>query len=140
LLRLNGSDGEDQPGGQADPTVGAIVFDVVFSEPVFGFAAGDVLLSGTAGATTATVSGSGTYTVAVTDITGQTDPLQVTMDEMLVVCKALHHGSARVLMSCDLRFGRVQESPEAALSAGQRQRRSLPIGNLMQSLQSKCSA
>jgi ketopantoate hydroxymethyltransferase len=83
---------------------------------------------------------SGTYTVAVTDITGQTDPLQVTMDEMLVVCKALHHGSARVLMSCDLRFGRVQESPEAALSAGQRQRRSLPIGNLMQSLQSKCSA
>ena len=69
MLRLNGSDGEDQPGGQADPTVGAIVFDVVFSKPVFGFAAGDVLLSGTAGATTATVSGSGTYTVAVTDIT-----------------------------------------------------------------------
>ena len=61
---------------------------------MFGFAAGDVLLSGTAGATAATVSGSGTYTVAVTDITGQTDPLQVTMDEMLVVCKALHHGSA----------------------------------------------
>ena len=86
MLRLNGSDGEDQPGGQADPTVGAIVFDVVFSKPVFGFAAGDVLLSGTAGATTATVSGSGTYTVPVTDITGQTNPLQVTMDEMLVVC------------------------------------------------------
>jgi hypothetical protein len=52
--RHHGSDGDDQPGGQADPTDGAIVFDVVFSEPVFGFAAGDVLLSGTAGATTAT--------------------------------------------------------------------------------------
>ena len=81
-----------------------------------------------------------TYTVTVTGMTGHTDPLQVTMDEMLLVCKALRRRSARVLMSCDLRFGRVQESPEAALSAAQRQRRSLPLGNLMQSLQSKCSA
>jgi ketopantoate hydroxymethyltransferase len=60
------------------------------------------------------------------------------MDEMLLVY-TLRRGSARVLMSCDLRFGRVQESPEAALSAAQRQRLSLPLGNLMQSLQSKCS-
>src|SRR5262249_47345156 len=44
--------------------------DVVFSEPVTGFATGDVVLSGTAGATTAIVTGSGaTYTVAVSGMT-----------------------------------------------------------------------
>jgi hypothetical protein len=57
--------------GQADPTGGATVtFDVVFSEPVTGFANADVTLSGTAGATTAVVTGSGTtYSVAVTGMT-----------------------------------------------------------------------
>jgi hypothetical protein len=43
---------------------------VVFSEPVTGFTTGEVTLGGTAGATTATVSGSGaTYNVAVTGMT-----------------------------------------------------------------------
>src|SRR5262249_32657743 len=56
---------------QVDPTSNSpVLFDVVFSEPVTGFATGDVVLSGTAGATTATVSGSGTtYTVAVSGMT-----------------------------------------------------------------------
>ncbi|MGB4844150.1 MAG: zinc-dependent metalloprotease family protein, partial [Ferruginibacter sp.] len=56
---------------QPDPTSASpINFDVVFSEPVTGFATGDVTLSGTAGATTATVTGSGaTYNVAVTGMT-----------------------------------------------------------------------
>ncbi|NLE74304.1 MAG: hypothetical protein GX604_06730, partial [Actinobacteria bacterium] len=45
-------------------------FTVVFSKPVTGFATGDVTLSGTAGATTATVTGSGTtYNVAVSGMT-----------------------------------------------------------------------
>ena len=58
----------DQGAGQVDPTsVAPVVFDVVFSEPVTGFATGDVSLSGSAGATTATVSGSGAmYSVSVT--------------------------------------------------------------------------
>lgn len=62
----------DQAAGQADPTgASPISFTVVFSEPVTGFATGDVTLGGTAGATTATVSGSGaTYTVAVSGMTG----------------------------------------------------------------------
>ena len=62
----------DQAVAQSDPTsVSPIVFDVVFSEPVTGFADNDVTLSGTAGATTASVSGSGaTYTVAVSGMTG----------------------------------------------------------------------
>lgn len=62
----------NQGSGQADPTGdSSIVFDVVFSEAVTGFATGDVTLSGTAGATTAVVAGSGTtYTVTVTGMTG----------------------------------------------------------------------
>ncbi|HEX2766115.1 MAG TPA: Ig-like domain-containing protein, partial [Candidatus Limnocylindria bacterium] len=62
----------NQASGQADPTnASPINFTVVFSEPVSGFTASDVTLSGTAGATTATVTGgSTTYNVAVSGMTG----------------------------------------------------------------------
>ena len=62
----------NQASGQSDPTsTSPINFTVVFSEPVSGFATGDVTLSGTAGATTATVSGGPTtYNVAVSGMTG----------------------------------------------------------------------
>ena len=62
----------NQASGQADPaTASPINFTVVFSEPVADFATGDVTLSGTTGATTATVTGSGTtYNVAVSGMTG----------------------------------------------------------------------
>lgn len=61
----------NQAAGQADPTTASPVnFAVEFSEPVTGFTGADVALSGTAGATTATVSGSGaSYTVAVSGMT-----------------------------------------------------------------------
>lgn len=61
----------NQAAGQADPTGDSpINFTVVFSEPVTGFTDADVLLSGTAGATTAVVTGSGaTYNVAVSGMT-----------------------------------------------------------------------
>src|SRR5204862_138662 len=57
----------NQAASQVDPTnASPINFTVVFSEPVSDFATGDVTLSGTAGATTAVVTGSGTtYNVAV---------------------------------------------------------------------------
>jgi 3-methyl-2-oxobutanoate hydroxymethyltransferase len=51
---------------------------------------------------------------------GHDDPLQVTMDEMLVVCKAVRRGVTRALLSCDLPYGPAQESPEAALRAARR--------------------
>src|SRR5437016_13063689 len=51
---------------------------------------------------------------------GHDDPLQVTMDEMLIVCKAVRCGTTRALVSCDLPFGRAQESPDAALRAAKR--------------------
>lgn len=61
----------NQAAAQPDPSnATTISFTVVFNRNVTGFATGDVTLSGSAGATTATVSGSGsTYTVAVTGMT-----------------------------------------------------------------------
>ena len=61
----------DQAAGQADPTNAVTInFAVVFSEAVTGFAASDVTVSGTAGATTAVVTPVGSdgtaYNVAVT--------------------------------------------------------------------------
>ncbi|HTR18865.1 MAG TPA: immunoglobulin-like domain-containing protein [Candidatus Paceibacterota bacterium] len=61
----------NQSAGQSDPTGDSpIDFTVVFSAPVTDFATGDVTLSGTAGATTAVVTGTGTtYSVAVSGMT-----------------------------------------------------------------------
>lgn len=50
---------------------------------------------------------------------GHDDPLQVTMDEMLVVCKAVRRGATRALVSCDLPYGPVQHSVKAALAAAE---------------------
>lgn len=57
----------EQASGQDDPTTdSSIDYTVVFSESVIGFTAADVTMGGTAGATTATVTGTGTtYNVAV---------------------------------------------------------------------------
>src|SRR5438128_10294780 len=51
---------------------------------------------------------------------GHDDPLQVTMDEMLVVCKAVRRGVTRALVSCDIPYGPVQHSPESAVQAATR--------------------
>jgi Ca2+-binding RTX toxin-like protein len=61
----------NQAAGQADPTGSSpITFTAVFNEPVTGFTSGDVTLSGTAGATTAVVTGGPTtYNVAVSGMT-----------------------------------------------------------------------
>ena len=62
----------NQAAGQADPTnVSPIVFTAVFTEPVTGFATGDVTLAGTAGGTLSAVvtGGPTTYTVTVTGMT-----------------------------------------------------------------------
>lgn len=61
----------NQAAGQADPTgASPINFTVTFTEPMNGFATGDITLGGTAGATTATVTGGPTtYNVAVSGMT-----------------------------------------------------------------------
>src|SRR3954468_6645123 len=48
---------------------------------------------------------------------GHTNPLEVTMEEMLVVCKAVRRGVKRALVSCDFPFGPLQEGPESAVRA-----------------------
>ena len=48
---------------------------------------------------------------------GQLTETEVTMEEMLVCCKAVRRGVKRALVSCDLPFGPVQEGTEASVSA-----------------------
>jgi 3-methyl-2-oxobutanoate hydroxymethyltransferase len=48
---------------------------------------------------------------------GHANPLEVTMDEMLVVCKAVRRGVARALVSCDFPFGPLQEGTHSAVRA-----------------------
>ena len=51
---------------------------------------------------------------------GHSNPLEVTMEEMLVVCKAVRRGVTRALVSCDLPFGPLQEGTESAVRAAVR--------------------
>jgi 3-methyl-2-oxobutanoate hydroxymethyltransferase len=48
---------------------------------------------------------------------GHASPLEVTMDEMVVVCKAVRRGVARALVSCDFPFGPLQAGTQSALAA-----------------------
>jgi 3-methyl-2-oxobutanoate hydroxymethyltransferase len=48
---------------------------------------------------------------------GHANPLEVTLEEMLVCCKAVRRGVTRALVSCDVPFGPVQEGVDAALRA-----------------------
>jgi len=48
---------------------------------------------------------------------GHANPLEVTMDEMVVVCKAVRRGVARALVSCDFPFGPLQQGTASALEA-----------------------
>src|ERR1700722_10468018 len=48
---------------------------------------------------------------------GHSTPLEITMEEMLVVCKAVRRGVRRALVSCDFPFGPLQEGTDSALRA-----------------------
>jgi len=48
---------------------------------------------------------------------GHSSPLEVTMDEMVVVCKAVRRGVKHAIVSCDFPFGPLQEGTEIALRA-----------------------
>jgi 3-methyl-2-oxobutanoate hydroxymethyltransferase len=49
---------------------------------------------------------------------GHANPLEVTMEEMLIVCKAVRRGVTRALLSCDFPFGPLQQGVDSALQAG----------------------
>ena len=48
---------------------------------------------------------------------GHPSPLAVTMEEMIVVCKAVRRGVKRAIVSCDIPFGPLQEGIDSALRA-----------------------
>jgi 3-methyl-2-oxobutanoate hydroxymethyltransferase len=48
---------------------------------------------------------------------GHENPLQVTMDEMVLVCKAVRRGVKRAIVSVDFPFGPLQQGTDAALAA-----------------------
>jgi 3-methyl-2-oxobutanoate hydroxymethyltransferase len=48
---------------------------------------------------------------------GHRSPLEVTMEEMLIVCRAVRRGVSRALVSVDIPFGPVQEGDTSAVRA-----------------------
>ena len=48
---------------------------------------------------------------------GHASPLEVTLDEMVIVCKAVRRGVKRALLSCDFPYGPLQEGMASALRA-----------------------
>jgi 3-methyl-2-oxobutanoate hydroxymethyltransferase len=51
---------------------------------------------------------------------GQESELDVTLEQMLLACKAVRKGVTRALVSCDLPYGPVQQGSEAAIAAARR--------------------
>jgi 3-methyl-2-oxobutanoate hydroxymethyltransferase len=48
---------------------------------------------------------------------GQSNPLEITMEELLVVCKAVRRGVKRAVLSCDFPYGPLQEGTDSAVRA-----------------------
>jgi 3-methyl-2-oxobutanoate hydroxymethyltransferase len=48
---------------------------------------------------------------------GQESEADVTLDQMLLACKAVRRGVTRALVSCDVPYGPVHEGPDAAVRA-----------------------
>jgi 3-methyl-2-oxobutanoate hydroxymethyltransferase len=51
---------------------------------------------------------------------GRDDPLEVTMDEMVLVCRGVRRGVTRALVSCDFPYGPLQDGPASAVRAARR--------------------
>jgi 3-methyl-2-oxobutanoate hydroxymethyltransferase len=48
---------------------------------------------------------------------GHGSQVEVTVDQMVLVCQAVRRGVSRALVSCDVPYGPLQESPDAAVAA-----------------------
>jgi 3-methyl-2-oxobutanoate hydroxymethyltransferase len=55
-----------------------------------------------------------------TNLWGRPDPMEVTLDEMVIVCKAVRRGVKRALVSCDFPYGPVQQGVASAVAAAKR--------------------
>jgi 3-methyl-2-oxobutanoate hydroxymethyltransferase len=54
------------------------------------------------------------------NLLGHDNPLQVTLDEILIFCKAVRRGTKRALVICDIPFGPLQRGVSHALDAAVR--------------------
>ena len=54
------------------------------------------------------------------NVWGRSDPLDVTLDEMVLVCRAVRAGVSRALVSCDFPYGPLQDGPDVAVRAATR--------------------
>ena len=54
------------------------------------------------------------------NLLGHDNPLQVTLDEILVFCKAVRRAAKRMLVSCDMPYGPLQEGLGSAMKAAVR--------------------
>ena len=55
-----------------------------------------------------------------TNLWGRPSPLDVTMDEMVLVCRAVRYGVKRAIVSCDVPYGPLQQGIDSALEAATR--------------------
>jgi 3-methyl-2-oxobutanoate hydroxymethyltransferase len=51
---------------------------------------------------------------------GTHDPEDMTLDEMVLVCKAVRRGVTRALVSCDFPYGRCSRARSGAAAAARR--------------------
>ena len=51
---------------------------------------------------------------------GHRSQLEVTLDQMVLVCQGVRRGVTRALVSCDVPFGPLQDGPDAAVRAASR--------------------
>jgi 3-methyl-2-oxobutanoate hydroxymethyltransferase len=51
---------------------------------------------------------------------GRSDPEDMTLDEMILVCRAVRRGVKRALLSCDVPYGPLQAGSDAAVAAARR--------------------
>jgi 3-methyl-2-oxobutanoate hydroxymethyltransferase len=51
---------------------------------------------------------------------GRTDPQEMTLDEMVLCCRAVRRGVKHALLSCDFPYGPLQQGKQAALAAARR--------------------
>lgn len=81
--------------------VGVVVYDVQMAQ-IVDRAGADIVSAGDS--------------VGVT-LWGQQSGREVTLDQMLLVCRAVRRGVSRALVSCDMPYGPVQDGPDAAARA-----------------------
>src|SRR3989442_12572422 len=51
---------------------------------------------------------------------GHSDLLEITLDEMIIVCKAVRRGTKRALVSCDIPLASSQKGVDCAVEAARR--------------------